>query len=182
MFSLKSCLPALMLILVLGISSCVKDVDLDQAGDITLKPKIQADLLIFNVDPGDFNDVNTGQFKSIIKDTVRLEFLDDDYIQKDLEEVEFSFRYSNTFPREFASKITFLSENNRVQHIIGFIVDAGSAGNPAITEHIELIENDRIQVIKRSIKMVVEIEVLPGNAEFKGDLDFASKGLFSFEF
>ncbi|WP_246054325.1 MULTISPECIES: hypothetical protein [Antarcticibacterium] len=172
----------MMLILVLGVSSCVKDVDLDQAGDISLKPKIQADLLIFDVEPKDFIDGSSGQFKNTIRDTVRLEFLDDDYIQKDLEEVEFSFRYSNTFPREFSSKISFLSENNRVQHNVDFIINAGSPGNPAITEHIEFIGNDRIEVIKRSIKMVVELELLPGDQEFEGDLSFASKGLFSFEF
>lgn len=182
MFSLKTYMPAMMLIFVLGFSSCVKDVDLDQTGDISLKPRIQADLLIFTVEPVDFDDVHTGHFKSVIRDTVRLEFLDDDYIQKDLDQVEFSFRYTNTFPQEFTSKVSFLSENNRKQHDVDLTIHGGSPGSPSVTEHIELIENDRIHVIKRSIKMVVEIEALPNHLEFKGDLSFASKGLFSFEF
>lgn len=182
MFSLRTYIPAMMLFFVLGISSCVKDVDFDQAGDISLKPKIQADLLIFNVESRDFKDETTGQFKSVLRDTVRLEFLDDDYIQKDLEEVEFSFRYTNTFPNEFASKVSFLSENDRVQHTLNFTVEAGSPGNPSVTEVIDLIENDEIHVIKRSIKMVVEIEAFPNGHKFAGELDFASKGLFSFEF
>jgi hypothetical protein len=54
MFSLRRYKPAMMLFFVLAITSCVKDVDFDQAGDISLKPKIQSDLLIFNVDPQDF--------------------------------------------------------------------------------------------------------------------------------
>jgi hypothetical protein len=121
-------------------------------------------------------------FRAVIRDTVRLEFLDDSYIQKDLQEVEFSFRYTNTFPQTFSSKISFLSENNQEQHSLGFFIGAGSAASPSITERIELIENDQIHVIRRSIKMVVEIEVIPNEQEFVGDLSFASKGLFSFEF
>jgi hypothetical protein len=182
MFPLRKYKPAMMLFFVLVITSCVKDVDFDQADEIFLRPKIQADLLIFNVDPQAFQDEKTGSFRPVIRDTVRLEFLDDSYIQKDLQEVEFSFRYTNTFPQEFLSKISFLSENNRVQHSVNFNINAGGAGTPSVTERIELIENDQIHVIRRSIKMVVEIEVLPNNEEFAGDLRFASKGLFSFEF
>lgn len=182
MFPLRKYKPAMMLFFVLVITSCVKDVDFDQAGEISLRPKIQADLLIFNVGSQAFHDEQTGSFRSVIRDTVRLEFLDDSYIQKDLQKVEFSFRYTNTFPQEFSSKIFFLSENNRVQHSVDFNISAGSAGAPSVTERIEFIENDEILVIRRSIKMVVEIEVIPNSEEFAGDLSFASKGLFSFEF
>ncbi|HSI70116.1 MAG TPA: hypothetical protein VK941_07775 [Gillisia sp.] len=182
MFPLRRYKPAMMLFFVLVITSCVKDVDFDQAGDISLKPKLQADLLIFTVEPQDFQDINTGSFRAVIRDTVRLEFLDDSYIQKDLQEVEFSFRYINTFPQTFNNKISFLSENNSIQHSLGFYIDAGSAGSPSITERIELIENDQIHVIRKSIKMVVEIEVMLNTQDFVGDLSFASKGLFSFEF
>lgn len=160
----------------------MKDVDLDQAERITLQPDLQVDLLIFNVDELDFRDPETNNLKTIIRDTVRLEFLDDDYIQEDLSTVEFSFKYINSFPQAFNNSIFFLSENNRVQHRVDFPIDPGTITNPVTTERIEFIDEDQIGVIRRSIKMVVEIEVLPGSEPFTGELKFQSKGLFSFQF
>ncbi|UJH89762.1 hypothetical protein LZ575_11960 [Antarcticibacterium sp. 1MA-6-2] len=173
---------AIIVFVVFGMLSCVKDVDFDQAEDIALEPKLQVDLLIFDVDEVDFVDPITSQLRTVIRDTVRLEFLDDDYIQDNLQQVEFRFKYKNSFPQAFSNKISFLSENNNTQHSLDFFIGAGSSLNPAITEKIDLIEEDRIQIIKRSIKMVVEIEVLPSQDPFEGSLSFASKGLFSFEF
>jgi len=171
-----------MFLFVLGAISCVKDVDLDQAKDIGLKPKLQIDLLIFDVNEADFIDTLTNQQKNIIRDTVRLEFLDDSYVQDDLIEVEFSFKYINIFSRSFHNKISFLSENNSVQHVVEFNIDPGDKNSPAVTEVWDLIKFDQIQEIQRSIKMAVEIEALPGNDTFTGELKFQSKGLFSFEF
>src|SRR5690606_19213354 len=173
---------ALILLLATGISSCVKDIDLDQAGDISLQPEIQADLLIFEVDQKDFIDPDTNLQRLTIRDTVRLEFLDDDYVQKDLENVEFSFKFRNTFPQTFLNRILFLSENNQLQHEIIFETLPGSAGRSVESEFIETIEPARIHVIKRSIKMVVEITAVNNNEPFTGTLNFESKGLFSFQF
>jgi hypothetical protein len=69
-----------------------------------------------------------------------------------------------------------------VQHSLQFDIAQGDKNNPVVTDWVELIENERIDVIKNSIKMVVEIEVLPNPNTFEGELKFESKGLFSFEF
>ena len=180
---LRKILPLLLIFfLVMGFTSCVKDVDFDQAGDISLQPDIQASLLIFEVDQRDFIDPDTNLQRLIIRDTVRLEFLDDDYIQKDLEQVEFKFKFRNTFPQTFSNRIQFLSENNGLQHEVNFDTDPGTQGNPVVSEKVEIIGPDRIQVIKRSIKMVVEITAILNDQQFNGKLNFESKGLFSFQF
>jgi hypothetical protein len=161
---------------------CVKDVDLDQRNDISLSPDVQIDLLIYNIDQAQFEDPETGNIRTRISDTVRLEFLDDDYIQEDLSSVEFYFRHINTFPREIESKIRFLSDGNTEQFVVNYTIKPGANGNPVTTEQYELVEEDRINLVRRTIKMVVELEVQPGPAAFEGELDFASKGLFLFEF
>lgn len=169
-------------LLILLSTSCVKDIDFDQAGNISLQPKIQASLLIFQVDQKDFVDPVTQVQRKVIRDTVRLEFLDDDYIQNDLEEVEFKFKFRNTFPQSFSNKISFLDKLDRLQHQVTFFTAAGNPNNAAVSEKIDLIRRDNIHLIKRSFKMVVEVEVLPGNEPFIGTLNFESKGLFSFQF
>ena len=161
---------------------CAKDIDLSQREDITLSPELQVDLLIYDIDQSQFEDPNTGNLKTRISDTVRLEFLDDDYIQKDLFSVNFYFRHINTFPREIESEIRFLSESNAEQFSVNYTIKPGANGNPITTEQYELIEEGRINLVRRSIKMVVELEVQPGTSAFEGELDFASKGFFSFEF
>lgn len=172
----------LLVFLATVITSCIKDIEFDQAGDISLQPEIQASLLIFEIDQIDFIDPDTDVQRLIIRDTVRLDFLDDDYIQKDLEKVEFSFKYRNTFPQSFSNRILFLSENNNLQHEIYFETFPGNQGNPVVSEKIEIIEQDRIHLIKRSIKMVVEIRANHNELPFSGKLNFESKGLFSFQF
>ncbi len=162
--------------------SCVKGVDLDQTEEIALTPDLQVSLLIFDVTADDFADVDTGEFQAIIRDTVRLEFLDDSYIQDDLSSVEFSFKYTNSFSQPFRNKISFLSEDNGVQHVVNFDILSGNKGEAVETNWIELIDTPNINVIKNSIKMVVEIEALPNQEPFTGELKFESKGLFSFEF
>ena len=169
-------------LMAVGLSSCVKDVDFDQAGDISLQPEIQADLLIFEIDQTDFIDPANNRQRLTIRDTVRLEFLDDDYVQKDLQKAEFSFKYRNTFPQSFSNRIFFLSENNRLQYEVTFETMPGTQGSPTVSEVTEVIGPDNIQVIKRSIKMVVEINAVTNNQPFTGTLNFESKGLFSFQF
>lgn len=161
---------------------CVKDIDLNQKEEISLSPDVQIDLLIYDIDQSQFKDPSIGNVRNHISDTVRLEFLDDDYIQKDLTSVEFYFRHINTFPHEIESKIRFLSDGNREQFAVNYTIKPGINGNPVTTEQFEFIEENRIHLVRRTIKMVVELEVQPGSAKFEGELDFASKGLFSFEF
>jgi len=169
-------------LIIIGAISCVKDVDLDQTDEISLQPKVQVDLLIFDVDEVDFIDPETTALRTVIKDTVRLEFLDDSYIQDDLNKVEFSFKYTNTFPQDFNTTIYLLSENDRTQRKIDLIVKGGSSTSPEITEIIDFVDTAEIDMIKRSIKMVVEVAVVPNKEPFVGELKFQSKGLFYFVF
>lgn len=171
-----------LLLIILGVTSCVKDVDLSQTEDISLQPKLQTDLLIFDVDQKDFIDPGSGLLRTVIKDTVRLEFLDDSYIQDDLDKVEFSFKYINTFPQAFDTSIYLLSESNQLQRRIDFMVNEGSPNSPRITEIIDFVDTDEIDKIKRSIKMVVEVAVISNDEPFEGELQFQSKGLFYFVF
>lgn len=172
----------LMLAILPILSGCVKDIDFYQAEEISLSPDLQVDLLIYNVEEEYFGDEVDQDFKTVIRDTVRLEFLDDAYIQDDLSQVEFSFKHKNAFSQSFYHTIKFLAPNGRKQISFSYELPSGSPGNPVETEFVELIGEDRIHLIRNSIQMVVELEMQPNDEEISGALDFASKGLFMFEF
>lgn len=164
------------------LTSCFKDIDFGQAENIALEPDLEVDLLFYQLNETDFLDSETSQFTSVIRDTVRLEFLDDDYIQDGLMYAALRFRHENNFPYEIKSNIRFLRENNRNQFNVVYTIPAGSEASSSVVDTTYVLEGNDIVDIRRSIKMVVELEVIGADESLEGELDFMSKGLFRFEF
>ncbi len=154
-------LPFLALFLFLC-SSCVKDVDLDQYNEIVLPPTAAIDLVYFTLEPSDFVDT-AGNLKKA-GDVVRLEFLDDDYIQDGLMRADFNFVITNSFQQEFTASLKFLSESNAVQYSFKIHVPAGTPGQPAVVNYTEIVPESQINAIRKSIKLLAEVEMQPNNA------------------
>lgn len=175
-------------ILILGFfvgllfSSCFKDVDFGQAENITLEPDLEVDLLYYTLNETDFLDSETGNFTPVIRDTVRLEFLDDDYIQDNLMYAALRFRHENDFPYDINSNIRFLGENGRNQFNVAYTIPSAVDGNSSIVDTVRVLEGNEIVRLRRSIQMVLQLEIIGADKDLQGELDFLSKGLFRFEF
>ena len=163
-------------------SSCFQDVDFGQARDISLEPDIEVDLLFYELNESDFLDSETGEYSPVIRDTVRLEFLDDDYIQDGLVYAEFRFRHENRFPYPINSNIKFLDKTRRRQFNVAYTIPAGSNSAISIVDTTHTMDRGNIGKVRRSIQMVVELEVVGAGDDLQGVLNFESKGLFKFEF
>lgn len=157
--------------------SCVKDIDVDQYEEIVFPPSAALDLVYFTLDETRFQN---GVTKA--GDEVRLEFLDDDYMQDGLVRADLNFIYTNSFPQDFITHINFLSENNSVMYRFSIPVPAGSINNPETVNYIEIISGPEVDQFKRAIKMKVEIEMQPNSEAIEGELQLKSKGVFNFEF
>ncbi|HET7361691.1 MAG TPA: hypothetical protein VFI78_07150 [Salinimicrobium sp.] len=162
--------------------SCVKDVDLHQIDEVVIPPKAALNLVYFTLSSDDFIRNQDQNSRGTVSDLVRLEFLDDDYIRDGLVQAEFQFKYTNGFSFPLVSTVTFLSENNVVQYQFSFPIAAGSPGNPKITNHFETIDRKNIEVIKKSIKMRIELESQSRANPFSGELQLKSKAFYNFEF
>ena len=181
MSKLKAFVRIFMLSFFVLLASCVRDVDVDQAREIVIPPTVAIDLVYFTIDPSHFHTVgSTGIMRA--RDEVRLEFLDDDYIQDGLVRADFNFRYTNTFSQSFRNKITFLSESNRAMHVIKFEIPAGNPDDANIINYTEIIPEEDIEAIRRSIKMVIEIETEPNFEVTEGELQLKSRAFLEFEF
>ncbi|WP_089662273.1 hypothetical protein [Christiangramia echinicola] len=163
-------------------SSCFKDVDFSQAEDITLEPDLEVDLLFYKLNETDFLDSETNAYTPLIRDTVRLEFLDDDYIQDGLMYAALRFKHQNKFPYRINSNIRFLGENGRNQFNVAYVIPEGSGAATSVIDTTRVLDSNEIEKLRRSIQMVVELEVVGAGKELEGELDFMSKGLFRFEF
>lgn len=162
-------------------TSCVKDMDLDQAQEIVIPPSVALDLIYSTIDSSDF--FSTGASGSLVaRDEVHLEFLDDDYIRDGLMRADYNFIFENSFTQTFNAKFTFLSENNLVKYRVDFVIPAGSSASPATIDYTEIIDVDEIKAIRESIKMIVEIEMVPNGDAFEGELQLKSKAFYKFEF
>lgn len=172
-------LPFLALLFFLA-SSCVKDVDLDQYNEIVIPPTAAIDLIYFNLDPLDFTD-SSGNLREA-EDFLRLEFLDDDYIQDGLVRADFNFVFTNTFRQGFVATFNFLSESNSLQRAVKINIPPGSESDPAVVDYTEIVPQAEIGAIKRSIKLLVKIEMQSNAAPIEGKLELESKGYYKFEF
>lgn len=164
---------------ILLFTSCVKDVDLDQYNEIVIPPEAALDLVYFTLKSEDFTG-STGD-RLLAADVTRLDFLDDDYIQNNLVRADLNFKFINSFEREFEAVIRLLSEGNAVQHEILIPIPASTGGSPEIVEILDIINEDQIQKIRRSIKISVEIST-ENSAFVDGELSLESKGFYYFEF
>lgn len=166
-------------LLILLFSSCVRDVDLDQYEEIVLPPQAALDLIFFNLSSEDFTGAQNDRLRAT--DVTRLDFLDDDYIQNNLLRADFNFRFTNSFQREFVAVIRLLSEGNVVQHEILIPIPAGTADAPAKVDYTDIINEDQINRVRRSIKVSVEITTHSGPF-VDGELKLESRGFYYFEF
>ncbi|TRO65707.1 hypothetical protein [Christiangramia sabulilitoris] len=164
------------------LTSCFKDVDFSQAENLSMEPDLEVDLLYYKLNELDFLDSETSAYTPAIRDTVRLEFLDDDYIQDGLVYAALRFKHENVFPYEINTNIRFLDKNGRNQFNVIYTIPEGFEGSPAVIDTLRVLEGDEIQKMRRSIQMVIDHEVIGGDEKLQGNLKFMSKGLFRFEF
>lgn len=177
--SYKNLLRITFLTLLLFCTSCVKDVDMDQAEEIVIPPTAAIDLIYFDLTVEELSTGSGGNLRA--EDETRLDFLDDDYIQDGLMRADFNFRFTNSFQNSFSVNFLFRTESNAITHQIRVDVPAGTTASPAIIDFTEIIDSE-INRIKRSIKVSAQIDMQEALISGEGNLKLQSKGIYYFEF
>lgn len=170
---------SLFLISCFFFSSCIKDIDVDQFDEIVIPPSVEMDLVYFQLTPEDF--LQPSGSRRTMTDELRLEFLDDDYIQTGLKSAEFNTVFINKFDQPLTTTFTFLSEGRTLQHRFTVDIPAGSEEEPTVINYTEIFPETQIEKIRRSIWLVTEVEIL-GEVPTTGQLTLESKALYKFEF
>lgn len=92
--------------------SCVKDVDFDQANDITLTPSYIVSLVNFKIPQTNLIDRVTGNEVLTITDESDIKILRTEEAQKYLEKLLLKVEIANTFNRDFIMTFNFLDDND----------------------------------------------------------------------
>lgn len=170
-------------ILFIGImTSCVKDVDFDQADDLLVTPAMEISLVRFNEPASRFTE--NGQEVSVIRDSVRIEIFNDDFVVDNLRRAEFLFETTNSIDRAFDAEILFLNDANELQHIIEFGVEASDTNQELVSVTEEIFENDAIAELTATTKLLLTFTMQDSvdgsllNENSLGSLKLRSKGSF----
>jgi len=173
----------ILLLLFIGFMSCVKDVDFDQAGDLLVTPALEVSLVRFNEPATRFVD-NNGIEQDIILDSVRVEIFNDDFVVDNLKRAEFLFETTNSINRAFDAEIQFLNDNNELQKLIEFGVEASETNQEIVSITEEIFENDAVMDLTSTTKLLFIFTMQASNdgsvldENSLGNLKLKSKGAF----
>ncbi|MEH6408499.1 MAG: hypothetical protein V7767_14570 [Leeuwenhoekiella sp.] len=160
----------------------MRDIDLDQADEFATVQNVELDLFYFNLTAPNFIDTETGVITQYsIEQSSDVEFLNDDFFQNNVTQLDLYFESENTFAQEFTNRISFKNQNKEV-YSLEYTVKSGSADNPTTTIFEKTISGDDLLMVKSAISIEVATEIKPNNMPVLGNLGFKSKIRYRLEF
>ena len=164
-------------------TSCVKDVDFEQAEDLLVMPALEVSFIHFN-EPANRFVGNDGIERNVIIDSVRVEIFSDDFVVDNLRRAEFLFEITNSINRVFDAEIQFLSDTNELQHLINFKVDASETNQELVSINEAIFENEAISDLTATTKLLLTFTMQDStdgsslNVNSLGSFKLKSKGAF----
>lgn len=165
-------------IMVWSFMSCADGVDFDLANDIVLSPEVEVDLIFFELDGDEFSNVPIENGTLSFRDLVRLEFLDDSFVQENLVEIEIEYLVTSTYNQNIINTSRFLDNEGGLQYEFIFDIPASPDGNEVITSITEVISQNEIQAIRNSILLENELSFQLDGNPIVGKLNFRSKAIY----
>ena len=172
------------LVLILSIftiASCSSELDFDQANDIVLTPEVEADLIFFTLGTETFLDTTTQDTTFVVRDTTRLEFLDDSFIRENVKEIEFRFQVDNSFLQSFSNRSIFLNGDGVPQYMLEFTAAPSPDGMPNRTTIIEQLDENELAAILNATQVANEVQFNDNGLPVNGVLSLQSRARYSLE-
>ncbi len=175
---LKFCL----LVIVFSFTSCVDNIDFNQADDIEITPAVNVALMNFDITQNDIA-IPGMEIVNPLSQTSEFTALDNHTARENLERVKLNFEINNQFNRNFRLEFIFLDEaDNMTDDAIVLNVDANNA-NFTLEEEIIVANNASFL---RTRKIQIRLTLLPStdgsivDVNVPSSLIFKSAGTFYF--
>lgn len=185
MKSLKTLYRFLIFLCVMLLTSCVKDVDFDQAENILPTPTFESNLIFSSLEATNFIDDTTQQEVVVLTDTTRLEFINSDFFVDQLTKTNFTFQFTNSLDRSFNIDFVFVNDNNEQRYLAQVEVLEGQPESPTIIQSNFLIEEPDLTLFEEASKLIYRITLPvttnPLETSNLGVLKLESKATFYFE-
>ena len=172
------------LFLLLIASSCVKDVDFDQANSFAINPVLETSIVYFNEPANTFFVNDAGEEIEEAQDATVIKVFNDDFLVDNLIKAIFTFKITNSVKRGFQTRIDFLNTEEEVQHTFTVNTMASTNNEDIITDYIEVFEGDALVALKATNKIVFTAILSPStdgsviNQNTIGRIELKSKATF----
>ena len=183
MLSLKVKYSIIFCVVGIILSACVSGVDFDQGEDFAISPILDASLIYFEEPASTFVDED-GLEQTIVRDSVVIDAFSDQFVIDNLIKAEFLFEVTNSIDRSYQAQVDFLDEIDDIRHSFTFSVDASPTNTDILVEHLEVFENESLDALKQTIKLVITLTLMPStdgsvlDENSPGRLIFKSKATF----
>lgn len=168
--------------LIVLVASCSSELDFDRTDEIVLSPRFDLDLVFFSLETADFEDQDVVDAQITIRDTTRLEFLDDLVVQENLQEIELQYITRNSFSQSLVNTSRFLNEEGTVLYEVSFPINGAIGGEVVTTNFTRVVPEEDIDAIRNSIQVVNEVSLMTNGELISGMLTLQSRALYSLEF
>ena len=173
---------AFVLLLFLVQTSCVKDVDFDQASGFTLTPVFRSAFTYFTATPAKFYDSTGTIQQTSITDTGTIDFFQNQFVEESLVQLDFLVEASNQFNRDITISIRFLNESNIPLYILTPLNISSGELSFSNTEVINLRLNPQVfSTTKIEITAEVEDTGTPLDINDTSEFNFQSALVFYVE-
>lgn len=175
----------LLLCIILSYNACIKDVDFDQAENLSISPALEVSIFHFEEPANTFLD-DDGVEIITVKDSVNIGIFSDQFVVDNLIKADFLFETTNTINRAYQAEIEFYNDLFELQHIINFGVSESPNNQDVVVEYVEVFEGMELEALKATTNLVLTLNLLPStdgstlNENTPGDLLLRSKASFYF--
>ncbi|WP_456314195.1 hypothetical protein [Pseudomonas shirazensis] len=149
---------------ILGVAilfvSCSSDLDFDQIDDLKLEPVYVANLAYFDVPANEFED--NGSAEEVAADDQPFKAFKQKFFKENLVKAECDFELENTINRAFSLDILLLDNDDQVLETITLNIPAYSGGSNVIKYPTEVFENQRLEVLKQTVKVGFSVRIAAG--------------------
>lgn len=150
----------LFVIALLTMTSCIDDVDFDQADGLQIEPVLVSSLAFFDAPAEEF--IIDPDESNVTRDTLtNIGIFEDPFVVDNLVRAEFLFEITNSINRAFEAQIELLNDNLEVQHIITIAIPTSPQNQEVITEQIEVFENETLSALTMSTQIFFTLTLVP---------------------
>lgn len=172
------------LLIGLILTSCVKNIDFEQAEDYETETQYISSLVYFKMPVVSFLDEFDNELSTPIQDESTVTIFQQSFIQDYLVEAEFEFEIDNPFSRDILVDLEFLDADDNITYNFASILIPANTNNYLPQKETVVISEHPNFLRTRKVRASVQLQTNSGSQidiNNTSEFEFKSAGTFTFK-